>query len=415
MIEGYHVISFKKFAARQALKFYPDFPDEFKGYLIDKLQWEKLGWFQGRVIINSYFPPIPSRAVHSVVKAWRSGMEGRVVPEVATVAVTNKCPYNCQYCSVPDKTVSDMPAHLLKRVLAQLQDMGSFHISLTGGEPLVRDDLEDIIASVDSRSVVKLFTTGYSLTKERAKALKKAGLFSINISLDSRDRAVHDRGCGFSGAFDIALEAIEHAKKASLLTCVATVATRNSVLGGEMDHFLRFLKRRGVDEVSIFEPAPTGKLSFHEEILLSDDERKVLHDLHKEINESADKRYPRIFSFPYIEGSSYMGCGAGCTRLHVTALGHVTPCDFTSVSFGNVQRESIDTIWSRMGRYFSKPECGCFVLNNFRRLREMYDDQSGMADGEMLEGEKEMMKDGHPPVFYKLLMNTQQNTQQTIF
>jgi len=253
------------------------------------------------------------------------------------------------------------------------------------------------------------------LTKERAKALKKAGLFSINISLDSRDRAVHDRGCGFPGAFDFALEAIEHAKKASLLTCVATVATRNSVLGGEMDHFLRFLKRRGVDEVSIFEPAPTGKLSFHEEVLLDDDERSALHDLHTEINESADKRYPRVFSFPYIEGSSYMGCGAGCTRLHVTALGHVTPCDFTSISFGNVQRENIDIIWSRMRQYFNKPECGCFILNNFRRLREMYDDQSGMADGEMLAEGTEMMKEGHPPVFYKLLMGTQQDTQPTIF
>ncbi len=406
--------SFKQFAARQALKFYPDFPEEFIEYLVEKLRWERLGWFQGRVIINSYFPPIPSRAVNSVVKAWRSGMKGRVVPEVATVAVTNKCPYNCLYCSVPDKTVSDMSADLLKRTIGQIQDMGSFHISLTGGEPLLRDDLEDIIASVDDRSVVKLFTTGYSLTKERAKALKKAGLFSINISLDSGDQDIHDHGCGFDGAFDIALRAIEHAKQASLLTCVATVASHNGVLGGEMNQFLRFLKKQGVDEVSIFEPAPTGKMSFHEELLLSDDEREALHDLHKEINESADKRYPRVFSFPYVEGADYMGCGAGCTRLHVTALGHVTPCDFTSISFGNIQRENIETIWDRMKRYFNQPDCGCFICHNFKELRGMYDDRSGMADGDMLVKRGKMMKESHPPAFYKLLMVTQ-DTKPTIF
>jgi len=341
-------------------------------------------------------------------------MEGRVVPEVATVAVTNKCHYNCLYCSVPDKTVNDMPASLLERVIRQLQDMGSFHISLTGGEPLLRDDLEDIIAAVDDRSVVKLFTTGYSLTKKRAKTLKKAGLFSINISLDSSNRSMHDRGCGFPGAFDIALRAIEYAKKASILTCVATVATRNSVLGGEMDAFLRFLKKQGVDEVSIFEPVPTGKLSFHEEILLRDDERRVLSDLHKKINKSADKRYPRVFSFPYIEGSSYMGCGAGCTRLHVTALGHVTPCDFTSVSFGNIQRENIRTIWDRMKGYFNQPDCGCFICDNFKELRGMYDNRSGLADGNMLVERGKMMKEGHSPAFYKLLMGTQ-DTKPTIF
>jgi len=401
------VKSFKQFAARQALKFYPDFPEEFKAYLVEKLRWEKLGWFQGRVIINSYFPPIPSKAVNSVAKAWRSGMEGRFVPEVATVAVTNKCPYNCLYCSVPDKTVSDMPMDLLNSVIKQLQNMGSYHISLTGGEPLLRGDLEDIIAAVDDRSVVKLFTTGYSLTKARAKELKKAGLFSINISLDSSDRKIHDRGCGFAGAFDIALKAIENARKASLLTCVATVASRNSVLDGTMDTFLRFLKKQGVDEVSIFEPAPTGKLSFREDVVLSDVERKALHELHKKINERADERYPRVFSFPYVEGSSYMGCGAGCTRVHVTALGHVTPCDFTPISFGNIQQENIEVILDRMRGYFKQPGCGCFILNHFKELREMYDDQTGMADGDKLVEREKMVMECHLPAFYKLLMVTQ--------
>jgi len=400
------VKSVKQFTARQILNLFPDFPEQFKEYLIERLQWEKLGWFSGKVIVNSFFPPIPSKALDSVVNAWRSSMEGQVVPEIATVAVTNKCPYNCLYCSVSDKTVNDMPAVLIKRVISKLQDMGSFNISLTGGEPLLRKDIEDIIAAVDDRSIVKVFTTGYSLTKEKAKALKKAGLLSVSISLDDRDLKIHDRRCGFEGAGDIALKAIENAKKASLLTCVATVAVKDRILNGEITRFLEFMKGLGVDEVSIFEPAPTGRLSFRDDVLLSEDERKALEALHKEINSSTSGRYPRVFSFPYIEGASYMGCGAGCTRLHVTALGHVTPCDFSSISFGNIQQENIKTIWKRMTRYFDRPERGCFVMNNYKEIREMSDEKTGIADGRLLMERAGIVRDAHLPEFYKMLMTS---------
>lgn len=398
--------SVKQFAARQILNLFPDFSEQFKDYLIEKLQWEKLGWFNGKLIVNSFFPLIPSKALDSVVHAWRSSMAGQVVPEIATVAVTNKCPYNCLYCSVPDKTIHDMPAVLIKQTIGKLQDMGSFNISLTGGEPLLRKDLEDIIAAVDDRSIVKVFTTGYSLTKEKAKALKKAGLLSVNISLDDKDLTIHDQRCGFEGAGNIALRAIENAKKATLLTCVAIVAVKDRILNGEIKRFLEYLQGLGVDEVSIFEPAPTGKLSFRDDVLLSVDERKTLEELHKEINSSTSRRYPRVFSFPYIEGASYMGCGAGCTRLHVTALGHVTPCDFSSISFGNIQQENIETIWKRMARYFNRPECGCFVMNNYKEIRERIDEKTGMADGCLLMERAGIVRDARLPELYKMLMTS---------
>jgi len=400
------VESVKQFTARQILNLFPDFPAQFKESLIEKLQWEKLGWFNGKVIVNSFFPPIPSKALDSVVRAWRSSMEGQVVPEVATIAITNKCPYNCMYCSVPDKTVNDLPAVLIKHLIKKLQDMGSFNISLTGGEPLLRKDLEDIIAAVDDRSIVKVFTSGYSLTKEKAKALKKAGLLSVSISLDDEDLTIHDQRCGFEGAGNIALRAIENAKKATLLTCVAIVAAKDRILNGEIKRFLEFLQGLGVDEVSIFEPAPTGKLAFRHDVLLSVDERRALEELHKEINGSRSRRYPRVFSFPYVEGASYMGCGAGCTRLHVTALGHVAPCDFSSISFGNIQQENIETIWKRMTRYFNRPECGCFVMNNYKEIREMIDEKTGMADGCLLMERAEIVRDARLPELYKMLMTS---------
>ena len=101
-----------------------------------------------------------------------------------------------------------------------------------------------------------------------------------------------------------------------------------------------------------------------------------------------------------------MGCGAGCTRLHVTALGHVTPCDFSSISFGNIQQENIETIWKRMTRYFDRPECSCFVMNNYKEIREMSDEKTGIADGRLLMERVGIVRDAHLPELYKMLMTS---------
>ncbi len=68
--------------------------------------------------------------------------------------------------------------------------MGSSVIGLTGEEPLLRNDLEDIIACIDNRSMPIIFTTGYKLTKNRVRRLKEAGLEIPVISLDPGSRPV---------------------------------------------------------------------------------------------------------------------------------------------------------------------------------------------------------------------------------
>ena len=381
-----------------------DFPDHFRQYLVSRLKWEKLELTNGKIIVNSYFPLIPSMAFKSVAKAWHCAMHGTIVPEIATIAITNNCPYDCEYCSVSDKTVRDLPASLLIQTIHSLQEMGVYHFSLTGGEPLLRRDIADIISSVDSRSVVNLSSTGYSLTKEKAKALKEAGLFSINISLDNKDPRKHDAGCRYNGAFDIALKAIQYSKAVSLVTCVATIVTKERIHSGEIFRFLEFMKELGVDEVTIFEPVPVGKLAFCDDVILGKDERNFLKSLHKEANKAQNNKYPRIFSFPYIESSEYMGCGAGCTRLHVTALGEVLPCDFIPVTFGNIQEENIETIWGEMHKTFKKPSRSCFAIDNYKLLRKSDNSSSGIMDSSLLFMSENIVRREGLPEFYDNLM-----------
>ena len=282
--------------------------------------------------------------------------------------------------------------------------MGTYNISLTGGEPLLRNDIEDIIHSVDSRSIVKLFSTGYSLTKEKAIALKTAGLYSINISLHNSNPQKHDIGCRYEGAFEIALNAIQCSKAASLVTCVATIATKERIASEEIFHFLKFMKELGVDEVTIFEPIPVGKLAFCDDAILGEDERFILKKLHKEANEKYRADYPRVFAFPYLESSEYMGCGAGCTRLHVTALGDVLPCDFTHLSFGNITEENVEAIWERMSQAFKKPSASCFALDNYKLLRELNHTFSDIGNNYHSSIEQYMVKGEVLPEFYQNLL-----------
>lgn len=394
----------KNIVASLVSKLLPDFPDCFRQYLVSRLKWEKLGLANGKIIVNSYFPLVPSSALKHVINDWYCVMNGTIVPEIATIAVTNNCHYDCEYCSVFNKTVSDLPASLLIQTIHSLQEMGVYHFSLTGGEPLLRRDLADIISSIDHRSIVKLFSTGYSLTKEKARALKEAGLFSINISLDNKDPRKHDAGCHYNGAFEIALNAIQYSQAASLVTCVATIATKERIHSGEIFRFLEFMKELGVDEVTIFEPVPVGKLAFCDDAILGEDERILLKSLHKEANKTQNNKYPRIFSFPYVESSEYMGCGAGCSRLHITALGEVMPCDFIPVTFGNIQEENIETIWGKMRKAFKKPSRNCFAIDNYKLLRESDHSSSDIMDPSLLSMNKAIVKRDGLPEFYDSLM-----------
>ena len=107
-------------------------------------------------------------------------------------------------------------------------------IDLTGGEPLLRSDLEEICASFDDRSCIIVGTTGWGLTPARARSLRASGVFGMGISLDSTDKCEHDRLRGRNGAFRATTQALANAKEAGLYPYIVAVATREFL---ERDRF----------------------------------------------------------------------------------------------------------------------------------------------------------------------------------
>lgn len=332
------------------------------------LKEEKLVRINGKVMVNSFLPPFPSRAFRQLAAGIQSLLKGTAVPVSAYVAVTNRCRFNCWHCSREYRGPGELPTDVLLRTVSELQDLGVSIIGFTGGEPLLREELEDVVGAVDERSVTLLFTTGDGFTEEKARRLKDRGLFGVAVSLDHHTAEIHDRRRGRPGAFETALEAIRISRRTGFYAMIQLVGTRDVIEGEAMEKYLALARDLDVHEIRLLEPMPTGRLLTGDPgCRLTPAERREIQALHRRTNRT--RGMPKVNAFAHVEDCSMYGCGAGFQHLYVDAEGHVCPCDFTPISFGNVREEPLSAIWGRLNAAFRRPRPCCFLLENADKLR----------------------------------------------
>ncbi len=346
---------FMEVAARPPFsKMHPAVAVFFKDYLSN----EKVITFNGHFVLNTHFPPYPSRAFDNLVKHFNliGETDERRLYSV-TLAVTNRCMYNCWHCYNAGRNQQDIPLSVLKEVIGELQNMGAVRVTLSGGEPLLRNNLEEIAKSFDDRTFLNLNTTGYGLTSERARTLRDSGIFAFGVSLDSTDPEEHDHLRGSKGAFSTALEALRMASQNGLYPYIIAVATHKFLQVESFRSFMHFAAESGAKEVHLLEPCATGKLAGKKDELLSQAEKRLIIDYQKEI--AGEKDLPILSSFLYLESPEAFGCGAGLTHLYIDGSGEVCPCNLVPMSFGNITLEPLHDILNRMSSHFCKPRANC--------------------------------------------------------
>lgn len=335
-------------------KLHPRVAAFFRDYFAN----EKVIRFGDQFVVNTQFPPFPSPAFDQLVEQFTQlGDAATRRLYSVTVAVTNRCSFDCWHCYNAGRSQTDLPLAVLRNLAGELQELGAAMVTLTGGEPLIRRDLDDIAAAFDRRSCVIVGTTGDGLTLERARRLRASGVFAVGISLDSHREAEHDRRRGRPGAFRIALRAIEAARQAGLYPYVVTVATRDLLTPDVFLPFLGFAAGAGALEVHVLEPSATGRLAGRSDVLLTGPERKQLFAYQAQV--ARDESLPILSSFAYLESSDAFGCGAGLTHLYVDGGGEVCPCNLVPLSFGNLRDQRLPAILARMGCHFCHPRTGC--------------------------------------------------------
>jgi len=366
-------------------------------------KYERIVEFEDKIVFSLHIPPFPSKAFDRFFEAGLKAKEGTKIPGVVNIAVTHKCRYNCWHCSAAPKKGKDLPLEIIVDAIKTFQDMGTSTFSITGGEPLLRDDITEIVASVDDRSSVFMFTSGYGLTEEKAKELKDAGLFGVMISLDHYKPEIHDKLRGYKGAYDKAMKGLKNAQNANLYVGLSCVITREMLQKDEVWKMLELAKNLSVHEIMMFEPTPVGNLFESDSCVLNIDERNQLIGYHKLVNKHRKyKKYPRISAFPYFESKDFLGCTAGYNIVYIDADGYIRPCDFTPLTFGNIKEEPIGDIWQKVNNAFNKPRGFCFMLENYKLVRKIGDGQYPLSYEKSLEVCKQCPQ-SETPLFYKKL------------
>lgn len=326
----------------------------FKEYLAG----EKVSRFGDQYVVNTNFPPYPSPAFANMVEHFNvigEATERRLFS--VTLAVTNRCTYHCWHCYNAGRSLEDTSLSVLKRTVRELQSLGVAIVTLTGGEPLLRQDLAEVADAFDESTCLSLSTTGAGLTAERARALRDSGVFAVGVSLDSTDPDEHDRMRGKDGAFRTAVQALDMASQAGLYPYVIAVGTHEFLQPERFEAFMRFAAQCGAREVHLLEPSATGRLAGRTDVLLQQADRQRMLDYQITVAQRDD--WPILSSFVYIESPQAFGCGAGLTHLYIDGAGEVCPCNLVPLSFGNIAREPLSEILDRMAHHFCKPRPSC--------------------------------------------------------
>jgi len=306
------------------------------------------------LIYTSYQPPIPSKASMKLLGSrLMLELTGHPQPTVCTLQVTTRCQANCIHCSAARhkrQGEAELTTDEWKKVIRDAEMLGTVSVVFTGGEPLLRPDIYELIEWVDKDEAVALmFSNGVLLDQEHVDKLAKAGLWCIHVSIDSPDPRAHDEMRRVPGCFEKAVEGLKRCKDAGLLTGISTYATPERLHNGQVVEMIELAKSIGTDEITIFDVVPTGRLLLEDrKHLLSDEDKQELCRIEEEYNRS---KPPLVITQAHINGPTGVGCYAGWCQFYMTAYGDVTPCDFTPLSFGSVRRKPLEEIWSSMIRH----------------------------------------------------------------
>lgn len=376
-------------------------PPAFIWFLIRQMRYEKLTVIGNKSFINTTHTPLKSKSYKTGLKYFLNASRKIVHPLSVYVAVTNKCAFNCLYCSNFGSAEVDLGGDILHRLIKQIQDSGAACIGFTGGEPLLRNDLEQLIEAVDERSYTLVFTSGHLLYRERALALKNAGLSAIVISLDSHIPKKHNSQRNSEKAFDVAVSAIQSALSAGLYTSVSMVVSKNMLTTKKIYDFISFVGELGAHEIRILRPMPCGKLMRDDFEQFEESDLTKLRALQYEINKNQE--LPTIMALPHIGAINNYGCSAGRTHVYVTADGDVCPCDFVPLSFGNITGSSFNETYKQMSANFLNPAYGCISQMIYRDIKSVANGKLPIRDMSVIQNLILTLKNRPIPLLYRKL------------
>jgi cyclic pyranopterin phosphate synthase len=250
------------------------------------------------------------------------------------ISVTQKCDKHCPYCHREGESNPStvMSVEEIIRIVKIAVNLGISRVKLTGGEPLLRKEILEIVSSIaalEGLTDLSMTTNGTNL-KDLAKDLKTAGLTRVNVSLPTLDPEIYHDLMG--GDLKDALEGVRAAVEAGFHPIKLNMLVLKNVNDTEIEKMIRYAEQLGtILQLIELEPINLSK-AYYRRYHLDLDE--IAQSLEKEAVEMRIREYMqnrRVYTLPEgrvevirpIENTEFC---ASCTRIRVTSDGKVKPC-----------------------------------------------------------------------------------------
>ena len=274
-------------------------------------------------------------------------------PTTLLAELTHRCPLHCPYCSNPLELIrgdAELSTGDWKRVFSQARELGVLQLGLSGGEPLVRKDLEELAAHARSIGLYStLVTSGLGLTRKRAEALRDAGLEHIQVSIQDSDTESAERIAGVSSVKQ-KRAAIALVKELGFAFSINVVLHRANL--DRIGELIDLAGSWGADRLELANTQYYG-WGLKNRAALMPTREQVLKA--REIAEAAIERYRKkmqiIFVLPDYHEQFPKACYGGWGKLYIVVApnGQALPChaanSITSLSFPTVREHSLEWIW----------------------------------------------------------------------
>ncbi len=282
--------------------------------------------------------------------------------------ITKKCNLACIHCRASSSSrqydgelVTSEAISLMDEIAALAKPI----VILTGGEPLLREDIFDIVKYGDSLGLrMVMAPNGTLITKNVAKKILDSGIKRVSISLDGPDNLSHDMFRGVQGAFESAISAIKYIREIGIEFQINTTITKSNF--DQIPAILKLAENLGAVAHHIFLLVPTGRGKYiadkeingveYEKILnwFYDQRSKTSLQLkatcaphyYRILRQRAKSEGKKVSFETYGLDAVTRGCLAGTAFCFISHKGSVQPCGYTNVDCGNITSSPFDIIWA---------------------------------------------------------------------
>ncbi|MFH1877634.1 MAG: radical SAM protein [Candidatus Omnitrophota bacterium] len=264
----------------------------------------------------------------------REGFRG---PDVMVIDVTSRCNLRCRGCWAGeyDKKAEDLDMKLIEKAIDEARyRIGLNHIAITGGEPLIRENVFDIFEKYSDCQFI-LYTNGTLLTDEKVKKIAELGNVYTLLSIEGNEEFTDARRG--KGVYEKVMNAMDKLRKAGVIFGFSSCPTRSNVEYLTSDEFIDKMLEKGCHYGFYFQYVPVGR-DPDTEIMPTPAQR---NDLRYNIYRHRNTKPLLLIDF-WNDGPEVNGCMAGGRKyFHITNNGDIEPCVFVHFAAGNIKDMSV--------------------------------------------------------------------------